>query len=213
MIISDNTERRSLKLTRCSCRKKAHETENLSAKERWNTKQNLHLSWSFLLPIVKPAIRHSLSFFFVVGLTDSIAIQSISAWKTTIHTHRTLACEFNRPAISLWPIKMAHKNVFDFAAWPFSPVPGRVWVTLPHTMVTALYIWSIIMGYRRNFWTGGCWGRPFQENNKSLERSSNFQYWHMPKFGKWALSPRRMLCFGRRIVSRLYHLAHLFFNG
>ena len=107
MIISDNTERRSLKLTCCSCRKKAHETENLSAKERWNTKQNLHLSWSFLLPIVKPAIRHSLSFFFVVGLTDSITIQSISAWKTTIHTHRTLACEFNRPAISLWPIRMS----------------------------------------------------------------------------------------------------------
>ena len=33
-IISDNTERGSLKITRCSCRKKAHETENLSAKER-----------------------------------------------------------------------------------------------------------------------------------------------------------------------------------
>ena len=32
--ISDNTERGSLKLTLCSCRKKAHETENLSAKER-----------------------------------------------------------------------------------------------------------------------------------------------------------------------------------
>ena len=34
-IISDNTERGSLKLTRCSCRKKkAQETENSSAKER-----------------------------------------------------------------------------------------------------------------------------------------------------------------------------------
>ena len=31
-IISDNTERGSLKLTRCSCRKKVHETENLSAR-------------------------------------------------------------------------------------------------------------------------------------------------------------------------------------
>ena len=68
MIISDNTERRSLKLTRCSCRKIAHETENLSAKEHWSTKQNLHLSWSFLLPIVKLAIRRSLSFFFTAGL-------------------------------------------------------------------------------------------------------------------------------------------------
>ena len=33
--------------------KKAHETENLSAKERWNKKENLHLSWIFFLPIVK----------------------------------------------------------------------------------------------------------------------------------------------------------------
>ena len=32
MIISDNTERGSLKLTRFSCRKKVHETENLSAR-------------------------------------------------------------------------------------------------------------------------------------------------------------------------------------
>ena len=31
-IISDNTERGSLKLTRCPCRKKVHETENLSAR-------------------------------------------------------------------------------------------------------------------------------------------------------------------------------------
>ena len=67
MIISGNTERGSLKLTRCSCRKKAHETENLSAKERWSTKQNVHLSWSFLLPIVKTAIRRSLSIFFAAG--------------------------------------------------------------------------------------------------------------------------------------------------
>ena len=46
MIISDNTERGSIKLTCCSCR------EHLSAKEHWNTKQNLHqiLSRSFLLP-------------------------------------------------------------------------------------------------------------------------------------------------------------------
>ena len=32
MIISDKTERGSLKLTRCSCRNKVHETENLSAR-------------------------------------------------------------------------------------------------------------------------------------------------------------------------------------
>ena len=52
-----------------------------------------------------------------------------------MHTHGTLACEFNQPAISL----LARKNgletsnyIFeaqvkfnDFATWPFSPVPGR----------------------------------------------------------------------------------------
>ena len=56
MIISDNTERGSIKLTCCSCRKKGYETENLSAKERWNTKQNLHLSWSFLLPNLRSRV-------------------------------------------------------------------------------------------------------------------------------------------------------------
>ena len=35
----------------------------------YNKKQNLHLSWSFLLPIVKPAIRRSLPFFFAAGST------------------------------------------------------------------------------------------------------------------------------------------------
>ena len=72
-IISDNTERGSLKLTCCSCQKKVHETENLSAKERWNTKQNLRLSWSFLLPNLRSgvlclfsSVRHGL---------DPIAIQ------------------------------------------------------------------------------------------------------------------------------------------
>ena len=34
-----------------------------------------------------------------------------------------------------------------------------------------------------------------------------------PNFGKSAVSPRRMLCFARRSVSKLYRLAHLFFNG
>ena len=53
----------------------------------------------------------------------------------------------------------------------------------------------------------------FQENNKSLESTSNFQNWNTPKFGKSAISPWRMLCFARRSVSRLYHLAHLLVNG
>ena len=39
MIISDNTERGSLRANMLLMPKKVHETENLSAKERWNTKQ------------------------------------------------------------------------------------------------------------------------------------------------------------------------------
>ena len=74
-IISDNTERGILKLTRCSCRKKSEWNGKFISKGTLNTKQNLHLSWSVLLPIVKPAIRRSLS-FFLRGRLDSITIQS-----------------------------------------------------------------------------------------------------------------------------------------
>ena len=74
MIISDNTERRSLKLTRCSCWKKVHEMENLSAKECWNTKQKLGLSWSFLLPNLRSGVL--CLFSSVRGGLDPIAIKS-----------------------------------------------------------------------------------------------------------------------------------------
>ena len=74
-IISDNTERGSLKLTRCSYWKKVHETENLSASECWNTNQNFHLSWSSLLPI--NLWSGVLCFFSSVrGGLDPIATQS-----------------------------------------------------------------------------------------------------------------------------------------
>ena len=158
MIISDNTERASLKLTHCSCRKKAHETENLSAKEGWNTKQNLHTSWSFLLPIVKPAIRRSLPFFFAAGsILLQFKVHLLGKPRYTL-TERLLA---NLTDLRFLP-SLAHKNgletskVFDFAAWPFSPVPGRVWVTLAHTIVTAPNVWKIIKEYPRNFCSGGC---------------------------------------------------------
>ena len=159
MIISENTERGNLKLTRCSCRKKAHETENLSAKERWSTKQNLHLSWSFLLPIVKINFIWAFFVFFLHGGLDSIAIQSTSAWKTTIHTHGMLACEFNRPAISLWPVKMAEKLRRSSTLLPGLsrqfPAASEDF-TLAHTIVTAPYIWKITMGYPGNFCSGWC---------------------------------------------------------
>ena len=52
-------------------------------------------------------------------------------------------------------------NFKDFAAWPFSPVPGHVWVT--HTMLTAFYIWKIIMEYPRNSWSEGWWMADFKK--------------------------------------------------
>ena len=71
---------------------------------------------------------------------------------------------------------------------------------------------KIIMRYPRYFLSELWWKGKFQENGKSLESSSNFQNWHTPEFGKWAVSPRRILCFARRTLSKLYRLAHLFFN-
>ena len=71
---------------------------------------------------------------------------------------------------------------------------------------------KIIMGYPRYFSSELWWKGKFQENSKSLESSSNFQNWHTPEFGKWAVSPPRILCFARRTLSKLYRLAHLFFN-
>ena len=79
----------------------------------------------------------------------------------------------------------------------------------------ALKIWSrqkSIMGYPRYFSSELWWKGKFQENTKSLESSSNFQNWHTPEFGKWAVSPPRILCFATRTLSKLYRLAHLFFN-
>ena len=76
--------------------------ENLSAKERWNTKQNLHLSWSVLLPIVKPAIRCSLSFFLHGGL-DFITIQS---------NHL-----LGKPRYTLMERLFANLSNYDFSKW------------------------------------------------------------------------------------------------
>ena len=71
---------------------------------------------------------------------------------------------------------------------------------------------KIIMGYLRYFSSELWWTDKFQENSKSLESSSNFQNWHTPEFGKWAVSLRRILCFLRRTLSKLYRLVHLFFD-
>ena len=164
-IISDNTERGNLKLTGCS-EKKEHEMENLSWKERWNTKQNLHFSWSFFLLTCDQAFCLVSVYASVRGGLDPIAIQSNHLLgKTTRHTHGSLACQFNRPLASV-----GRKNSFWICflntgqfqrlcclAWPFSPVPGRgVWVTLKRAISRArdghgMKVWKIIMGYPRNF--------------------------------------------------------------
>ena len=71
MIIYNDTEWGSLKLTHCSYRKKEHETKNLSAKEHWNTKQNLLYSWSFL-----PNLRSDVLCLFSLWRARSYPIQS-----------------------------------------------------------------------------------------------------------------------------------------
>ena len=70
--VSDNTEWGSLKLTRCSHRKKVHETKNLSAKERWNTNSKTYISAEvFFL-----TCDQTFFVFFLRGGLDLIAIQS-----------------------------------------------------------------------------------------------------------------------------------------
>ena len=184
MIISDNTERGSIKLTCCSCRKKGYETENLSAKERWNTKQNLHLSWSFLLPNLRSRV--------LCGLFSPRRARSCQSNHLLENPRYTLT---ERLLANLTHLRfvfgffLAHKNGFesvwfsgtfhtryrsnfkDFAAWPFSPVPDRVWVTLKRAISHAhnahdhcTLRMKDYMGFPRNSWRGGsriCW---FQEN-------------------------------------------------
>ena len=107
-IISDITERGSLKLTRCSCQKKVYETENLSAKERWNTKQNLRLSWSFLPPNLRSGVL--CLFSSVCGGLDPIAIQSNDLLGNPPYTltKRLLGnlTDLQFPLASFWPSKV-----------------------------------------------------------------------------------------------------------
>ena len=64
--------------------RKAHETGNLLAKDCWNTKQNLHLSWSFLLPNLQSGVL--CLFSSVCGGLDPIAIQSNHVLGNTRYT-------------------------------------------------------------------------------------------------------------------------------
>ena len=64
--------------------RKAHETGNLLAKECWNTKQNLHLSWSFLLPNLQSGVL--CLFSSLCGGLDPIAIQSNHVLGNTRYT-------------------------------------------------------------------------------------------------------------------------------
>ena len=92
------------------------------------------------------------------------------------------------------------------------PFLNRSQLCLSHAKTRYKSRRKIIMGYLRYFSSELWWKGKFQENSKSLESSSNFQNWHTPEFGKWAVSPRRILWFARRTLSKLYRLAQLFFN-
>ena len=103
MIISDNTEWGNNKLTRCSCWKKVNETENLSAKECCNTKQNLRLSWSFLLLICNQAFY----VFFLQFAAGSILLQfKVIIFLEIHHTHSWKHCltHLNKTACEIWSV-------------------------------------------------------------------------------------------------------------
>ena len=91
MIISDNTERGNVKLTRCSCRKKVHETENSSLQGK------IYISAEVFFLLTCDQVFCLVSVFASVhGGLDPIAIQSNHLLgKTMRHTHGTLASQFN----------------------------------------------------------------------------------------------------------------------
>ena len=152
-----------------------------------NTKQNLHLSWSFLLPYI--TCDQAFFAFFLRGGLDPVATQSnhlLGNPRYTL-TERLLAnlthlrfvfgfCLARKNGLeSVWCSETFHLNTRyranfkDFAAWPFSPVPGCVWVTLrcakshAHNAHGPLYVWKIIMGYPRNSRSGGWWMADFKK--------------------------------------------------
>ena len=150
--------------------KKAHEMENLSAKERWNTKQNFHLSWSFLLPNLQSGVLCLLSLQQAQSYHNS-SNHLLGNPRYTL-TERLLVnltnWRFLFQMASVWPIKMA-LNLFNLALMHLSTCQIQRLCCLAfltssrpslshakmhyksHTMVMVLYIWKIIMWYPRNF--------------------------------------------------------------
>ena len=149
-------------------KEKAHGTENQWAKECWNTKQNLHLGWSVLPPIVQPAIRRSLSFFCAAG-------SILSQFKVIIclenhDTHSRNAClRIYRIAISLWPPNLKWLRNWEglrstrqiqrlcclafLASFPAVSVTPRDALSRAHDGHGAKVTneWKIIMGYTEIF--------------------------------------------------------------
>ena len=146
MIISDNTERGSIKLTCCSCRKKAYETE-IIYQQRNAEIQNKTYIWAEVFFFL--TCDQAFVFFLSFGL-DPVTTQSNhllgNPWYTLMErllanlTHLRFVFGFclarKKGFESVWFSETFHlntryrSNFKDFAAWPFWPVPGRVWFTL-----------------------------------------------------------------------------------
>ena len=145
-----------------------------------NTKQNLRLSWTFLLPNLRSKnmalnlFHFTLTFHLNTGKNQRLYCLAFLA--------------SSRLCLSRTTMKHTHNGHGDLCMKDYYGISQK------------FLVWRMA-------------GGKFQENNKSLESCSNFQNWRTPKFGKWAVSPRWKLCFGRRIISKLYRLAHLFLNG
>ena len=146
MIISDNTERGNIKLTCCSCRKKRMKRKIYQ--QRNAEIQNKTYIWAEVFFFL--TCDQAFFVFFLRGGLDPVTTQSTHLLKNPRYTltERLLAnlthlwfvfgfCLARKNGFeSVWFSETFHlntrymSNFKDFAAWPFWPVPSRVWVML-----------------------------------------------------------------------------------
>ena len=179
MIISDNTERGSIKLTCCSCRKKSIWSGKFISKGTLKYKTKLTFELKFLLPNLRSGVLcwaqscHTQS-NHLHGNPRYTLTELLLANLTHLRFVFGFCLARKNGFESVWFSETFHLNTWyrsnfkDFAAWHFSPVPGCVRVMLRrpkshHTMLTALYVWKIIMGYPRNSWSEGWWMADFKK--------------------------------------------------
>ena len=163
MIISDNTERGSIKLTCCSCRKKSIWSGKFISKGTLKYKTKLIFELKFLLPNLRSGVlcwaqschtqsnhlhgnpRYTLTELLLANLTH---LQFVFGF-----------CLARKNGFeSVWLSETFHlntrysSNFKDFAVWPFPPVPGRVWVTLSCAKMSSTQCLRHFMSNERLLW-------------------------------------------------------------